>query len=385
MKKVESLLCSAIQHANSHFKPGDDVSWLAIETPRGRGLAFQQLVEEAIGVADKPNATPENLNILSSQIFVRIFFEFRLIAKYFAGEFVLECSKFRKDFKDQFYQIWELFIEKWYFAHVYVGYGEDLVELDKAVIRKNKTQQNPYEYCNFRLYSKSGDRFYSIIAASLIESPIVNEERLVRCSLDEQTMFIFWWHILLESIGGINRALHALKVIPKQVVMKNFSDQQQESILESLQNHDSVFFKPANQEDIGESTFCEPMKFIDSNDVSNMFGLIYDYVERQASKLGYVFKPGNSKKERVNSGENFAMNKTVFNMQTVFLKNLNSCFYAMKRKWGNIVVPEDLTVVLSNQAWALGIPVAPGDEHEEGWLRNGKINPDNINNYKDAH
>lgn len=385
MQKVESLLCSTLKHANSSFKPEDELSWLTLETPRGRGTSFQALVEEAIQSVDK-GGKPSDLNILSTQIYVRIFFEFRLIAKYFSGEFRLMCGKENKDIKEEFYQIWDLFIEKWYFSHVYVGFGEDLLLLDKKLIEKSKTKQDPLEYCRFRLYTKSGDGFYSVIAGSLVESKLVHEGRLVRCAFDEQTMFIFWWHILLESIGGINRALHALKSIPKQTVMENFSTTLQDSILEQMQNQETVFFKPANIEDIGDETFVEGMKFVDSNDISNMFGMIYDYVERQAAKLGYVFKAANLKKERVNSGENYANNKTIFNMQTLFLTKLNSCFWSMRKKFPDGVIPEDMKVVLSNQAFALGLPNPTGDNGiNEGWLRGGKPDFDNKNNFNDAH
>lgn len=401
--KIESLICGALNNANSTFRPGDPITWNNLEVKRGEDLTFQGVLEGAVREAGEASQLGADgnlvgdgtqLNLLSHNLYLKIFFELRLIAKYFAGEFRLRCSREDAEIKKEFYQIWELFIEKWYFSYVYVGYGEDLLELDKRLIRHSKqSDTNVFEHCKFRLYTKSGEKFYSVIAGSVVESKLVNKDRLVRCSLDENTIWLCWWHILLEAIGGVNRCLSAYKAISKQIVMSNFNKSQVQGVMDQIDNNRTVFMKPASLEEFGEPTFCKPMKFMDSNDVYNMFGMMYDYIERKASQLGYVFKPANLKKERTNSGENFAINKCIFNMQTTMLNSLNSCIFSFQKKFGK-VIPEDLQVVLSNQAWALGNPVPPTEEQQEmgepgnfgqGWLRNGRMNPKNIENFKDAH
>lgn len=391
MDKVQNLLNCAITNVGSNFNPGDEITWNSWELERGRQISLQNKIEEALEDIRNPesNQGVKGLDILSKNDYLKIFFEFRLIAKYFAGEFRLYSYIWNKNIKQEFYQIFDLFIEKWYFSYVYVGYGEDLLELDKRLFAANNSEKSAnkdiYKFCRFRLYTKSGDKFYSILAGQIVESRIVNEDRLVRCSFDEGTVWLYWWHILLEHFSGVKRCLNAWKSISKQIVMENFGEEEKKSTKEQIANNDTIFFKPMSTEDIGEETFCQPMKFIDANDVSHMFGILYDYTERQAAKMGYVFRPSNLKKERTNSGENYALNKMIFNIQTVFLTKLNSCLFNMRKTFGGRVIPKELKFVLSNQAYALGLPNPTGSNGiEQGYLRNGTPNPENKNNKQDA-
>lgn len=393
MTKIENLLSNAFRFVNSSFQPEDPVTWSVLEKPRGVDLSFQRVVEDVTkdmavsnegGEGDSCGRFP---NALGANIYLRVFAELRLIARYFAGEFVLRCPKEKSQTKYELYQIWDLFIEKWYFSYVYIGYGEDLLELDKQIIKDNPQQNKEvYENCKFRLYTKSGakgEHFYSIIAGGIVESSLVNEERLVRCALDEQMMWLCWFHILLEYVSGLDRCLASFKAVSKQVITTDFGDEQVNSILEQVDNTSTVFRKPATSEDQLDEALYSSLKFMDSTDATAMFGMLYDYIERQASKLGYVFKPANLKKERTNSGENFALNKNIFNFQTHMLRKLNNVLFNMRMKFGDEVVSEDVTVVLSNQAYALGLP-NPADEFEKGWLRKGEPNPQNEQNFYDA-
>lgn len=389
MNKIENLLSNAFRFVNSSFQPEDPITWNAWEKPRGVDLSLQKAIEDATQEAAISNdgsggECDRYPNSLGANIYLRVFAELRLIARYFAGEFVLRCPKEFSDTKYELYQIWDLFIEKWYFSYVYIGYGEDLLELDKHIIKANpQANKEVFETCKFRLYTKSGDKFYSIIAGGIVESSLVFEGRLVRCSLDEQVMWLCWFHILLEYVCGLDRCLASFKAVSKQVITTDFGQEQVNSILEQVENTSTVFRKPATSEDQLEESLYSPLKFMDSNDATSMFGMLYDYIERQASKLGYVLKPANLKKERTNSGENFALNKNIFNFQTHMLRRLNNLIFNMRMKFGDQVIPEDMTVVLSNQAYALGLP-NPADEFEKGWLRKGEPDPQNEQNFYDA-
>lgn len=388
MNKIQNLLCNSFRHINNNFSPEDEITWNTLEVERGRQISLQKKIEDTLEEIREEGAGRPGLNVLSQNEYLRIFFEFRLIAKYFAGEFRIKTFKWNQWIKEEFYQILDLFIEKWYFSYVYVGFGEDLLELDKKIFyanSENSGQKDIYRNCRFRLYTKSGDKFYSILAGNLVDSELVHEGRLVRCSLDEGTMWIYWWHILLEHLGGVQRCLKAWTAISKQITMENFGDDEKALVDSQLLNNDTVFFKPMAKEDLGEESFCEPMKFMDANDVSHMFGMLYDYTERQAAKMGYVFKPANLKKERTNSGENFALNKTIFNMQTLFLTKLNACVFNFRKTFGKKIIPREFKFILSNQAYALGIPSPAGENGiEEGYLRKGQPNPKNPNNQQNA-
>lgn len=392
MSKIQNLLCNSFKHINASFSPEDQITWNTLEVDRGKQLTLQKKIEETIEEVreDIKNSGGTGIDILTQNEYLRIFFEFRLIAKYFAGEFRLKCFRWNDWVKDEFYQILDLFIEKWYFSYVYVGWGDDLLELDKKIFyanSQNSGQKDIYRNCRFRLYTKSGDKFYSILAGNLVDSDLVHEGRLVRCSLDEGTMWLYWWHILLEHLGGIKRCLTAWTAISKQITMENFGDDEKKKVEEQILNNDTVFFKPMATEDLGEETFCEPMKFMDANDVSHMFGMLYDYTERQAAKMGYVFKPANLKKERTNSGENYALNKTIANMQTLMLTKLNTCLWNMRKTFfqgWHRVIPKEMSFVLSNQAWATGLPNNLEEGKEQGWIRKGQPDFKNKNNFQNA-
>lgn len=73
-------------------------------------------------------------------------------------------------------------------GNVYLGYGEDLVDLDRQIlIAKNDMDGLPKArlHCKFRLYNRVGfGKYHSILAGHDIEDPIL-EDRLVLFGIDD--------------------------------------------------------------------------------------------------------------------------------------------------------------------------------------------------------
>lgn len=107
------------------------------------------------------------------------------VGNYYAGLFVPECGD--DAFKKDLTQIWDILIRNTIMGDVFLGYGEDLIQLDKELmIEKGDFDNMPNAQlsCPFRLYTRVGyNKFYSILAGHEIDDSdkkLGLEERLVK-------------------------------------------------------------------------------------------------------------------------------------------------------------------------------------------------------------
>lgn len=107
------------------------------------------------------------------------------VGNYYAGLFTPDTKD--KKFKRQLLFIWDLLIRNTIMGSVFLGYGDDLVELDRQVlIEKNDMDGLPKArlHSKFRLYNRIGfGKYYSILAGHEVEEPIL-EDRLVQFTID---------------------------------------------------------------------------------------------------------------------------------------------------------------------------------------------------------
>lgn len=108
------------------------------------------------------------------------------VGNYYAGLFTPNTKD--KSFRRQILQIWDILIRNTIMGSVYLGYGEDLVDLDRQIIiNKNDLDGLPKArlHCKFRLYTRVGfGKYYSVLAGHEIENSIL-EDRLVKFGIDD--------------------------------------------------------------------------------------------------------------------------------------------------------------------------------------------------------
>lgn len=108
------------------------------------------------------------------------------VGNYYAGLFTPNTKD--KKFRREILQVWDLLIRNTIMGTVFVGYGEDLLDLDRQIlIEHNDMDGLPKArlHSKFRLYTRVGfGKYHSILAGHEIENPIL-EDRLVPFCIED--------------------------------------------------------------------------------------------------------------------------------------------------------------------------------------------------------
>lgn len=162
----------------------------------------------------------------------------------------------------------------------------------------------------------------------------------------------------------MDRAEASIKALSKNVVITPKSNEEFQHIESQFLNFSPLVRRGGNMEtqrggeeafQIGKTKFDE-LIFMPRETPIAIMEAVQKMFEFDAAPLGYGSKMMEQKKERINAGENFAHQKVVSNARTSLITKLNMVFDQMRERFGKEVIPEDLKIVPTNQAFAQGLP-----------------------------
>lgn len=354
----------------ARINPGDDLFFRTFELEEGQKAPFLNVLRETVNDLNS-NPQQKNRKFCLSPIYddiIHLFHKLEFVWKYFCGEFEIRCQD--RYFREQFARVWPEFIRGWYFGHIYVGYGQDFEDIDReAVERRGENFDLDYVTGRFRLYSKAASgRFHSIYAKqSNIQFTPEQQRRLVRCESTPMgcNHWIYWWYLWIEMLDDLDRYRNSVRALSKKVILTPKDNAEKENILQQMFDKGTIVSRASNQifnEADGNDKFSigktkvEPLEFMNNDTPSRIFEGIMKYFEFNAAHLGFAGEHNEQKKERLTAAENWPKQKTVSNVRTFLINSLNKCFDEMRYKFGDKVVPMDLKIVPSNQAFAQGLP-----------------------------
>lgn len=363
MSDVLKDLNNLFLNFGSGVKPGDDLDWRTFELPVENDVSFLNLVKTEI---DGINRDSEKKNQIVSPFcnpVIIIFHKLEFIARYFAGEFEIQTKN--KKLREDFAKIWYEFIKGWYFGSIYVAYGADFEAVDREKFsQEGKNFELEGVTGKFRLYtSNSGNNFHSVLSGQAgLKFDREKQARMVKCDFKGFYNWLYWWKLWAEWLEGMARYKTSVEALSKNLVLTPKNEADFNSVRSQFSNYDCFIKREGNQNfgtdttpQMGKTKFeeiiCMPLEAP---------GKILEGVQRafelNAQHLGFAGKFAEQKKERINAGENFPHQKVVSNIRTHMLTQLNSVFDEMRKKFGSEVIPDDLKIVPTNQAFAQGLP-----------------------------
>lgn len=186
--KIDTYLRDCLLKCRSAPTPGDDVHNKTFEKDRGK-VSMVNTVANAIRAAggeivEEGQEVPR-IDEPFRDITIRTWYKLFHVGNYYSGLLVPECGD--NEFKRDLLQIWDILIRNTIMGSVFLGYGEDLVELDRELMIKKgdcDNLPNAQLHCPFRLYTRIGyGKYYSILAGHEISDPegkLGLEDKLVK-------------------------------------------------------------------------------------------------------------------------------------------------------------------------------------------------------------
>lgn len=154
----------------------------------------------------------------------------------------------------------------------------------------------------------------------------------------------------------------SVEFLSKNVVLTPRNNADLESIRKQFENNECFIKREGNQgfgdddnHQMGKTKF-EELIFMPRETPMAILEGVQRAFELNAAHLGFAGRLSEQKKERINAGENFPHQKVVSNVRTYLISTLNYLFDQMRIKFGSKVIPEDLKIVPTNQAFAQGLP-----------------------------
>lgn len=184
-KKIDTFLRDCLLKCRHVPQPGEDITWSTLEKDRGH-VSLVKAISDAIADASGDSKNIEGgkstrIDEPFRDITINTWYKLFHVGNYYAGLFIPDTKDDKK--KREILQIWDLLIRNSILGEVYLGYGEDLIELDREIMKlKNDHDNFPNAqlHCPFRLYTRNGfGKFYSILAGHYIEDEKL-EDRVVK-------------------------------------------------------------------------------------------------------------------------------------------------------------------------------------------------------------
>lgn len=182
--EIDTFLRTCLLRTNVVPMPGDEMYWNTFEKDRGH-VSNVKSIHDAIaghdGVEYGKGEERPRIDAPFRDITINTWYKMFHVGNYYAGLFVPECED--KEFKRDLLQIWDILIRNTMMGSVFLGYGDDLVQMDRdLIIEKNDLDKldSAQLHCPFRLYTRVGyGKYYSILAGYEIEDEDL-EDRLVK-------------------------------------------------------------------------------------------------------------------------------------------------------------------------------------------------------------
>lgn len=366
---IQETLQKLFINNGARINPGDPLFFKTFELPEGQEMPILNVIKDQVNEINKGTDRRHCISPIYNTL-IHIFHKMEFVWKYFCGEFEIRCRD--RYFREQFARVWPEFIRGWYFGTVYVGYGADFEEIDRRAFEKDgEVFDLDCVTGRFRLYTKTANgRFYSIFTKQgNLEFDRGQINRLVKCQCEKgsniSSNWLYWFYLWTETLDGLDRYQIAVKALSKKVILTPKNKEEKEAILHQMDDKSTIVSRSSSSPmgETGETTFTlgktkvEPLEFMNNDTPARIFEGIQKYFEFMAAHLGFSGEHTEQKKERLTAAENWPKQKTVSNVRTYLINSLNACFDEMRAKFGDKVVPEDLKIVPTNQAFAQGLPV----------------------------
>lgn len=375
MSKIETFLQNCFLNSRATPKPGDQLDFLALEKKWAGKTSLTKVVEEAIRGVQGEDGKPVRIDEPLRDLTIKTYYFLTHISNYYSGLFTpyTKDKKFLRDIEE----IWDILIKNTIFGGVYVGYGDDLIDLDKALIG-SEDPDNAQLSCPFRLYSRQEKgKFYSILAAKpLKEKSGKLDSRLVKFWIRESNFWLEWWHLLTEFFGGVER----VKMIAKAATVRTICstdggsqdfENEMEGLLSGLY---PVMRRKGTTEKILEGSGevateneYTPHEFVPIDSPRKLLDFYVNYLDIFSDFLGYGGKASPHKMERLTEQEASQGSDVVATIQNFLQRRIQSCFDQMRKIYPG-KIPEDFEITVSNRSTAQSIL----DPQEQNLLKEGK-------------
>lgn len=365
MGKTSTFLRECLLKSRTAPQPGDELFWNTFERDRGKVSNVKNIADAIAGVDGYEYSNGKRIDEPFRDITIRTWYNMFHIGNYYAGLFVPDSED--KKFKRQIRKIWDVLIRNTIMGSVFLGYGEDLVELDRQIlIQKNDLDGIPKARlsCPFRLYTRVGfGKYYSILAGHEIENNIL-EDRLVQFCIDGSNYWLEWWHILTETLGAFERVKSLAKFAAVRTIVSvdEGEAELQKELYDAMESLYPVLCKKggvAAIKDGGGGSLIDneyqPHEFTPPNLPRELFDFYVNYFDLITDQLGYAGKSSPHKMERLTHQESLQGSNVVSTIQYYLCERINSCFDVCREVFGEEVIPEDFEVTISNQMAANAI------------------------------
>lgn len=396
-KKIDTFLRDCLLKCRDVPQPGDDITWSTLEKDRGH-VSLVKAISDAIADASGDSKNIEGgkstrIDEPFRDITINTWYKLFHVGNYYAGLFVPDTKDDKK--KREILQIWDLLIRNSILGEVYLGYGEDLIELDREIMKLKNDQDNfpnAQLRCPFRLYTRNGfGKFYSILAGHYIEDEKL-EERVVKFWIRDANYWLNWWHVLTETLGGFERVKALAKFVGVRTIVstgegeeeltKELSDAM-EGVYPVLVRKGGVAKIRAGGGEITENDY-QPHEFVPLDAPRQLFDFYVTFFDLMTDDLGYSGKSSPHKMERLTQQESIQGSNVVSTIQYYLSQRLNSCFDVAREVLGD-AIPEDFKVVITNRASASALLDPERGEIMDQLQQLGQNNGfNNFNNNNDA-
>lgn len=362
MSKTSTFLQRCFLSRRDVPKPGDQLDFLAIEKKWAEKTSFVEALRSSIAGETGEDGEPQRIDEPLRDLTIKTYYFLTHIANYYSGLFTPFSEK-NKEFVKQIEEIWDVLIKNTIFGGVYVGHGEDLIELDRALIG-NEDTDNAQLSCLFRLYTRSGKgEFYSIFAAKpLKEKSGKLDSRVVKFWIRESNYWLEWWHLLTEFFGGIERVKMLAKAAGVRTICSvDSGDENFTAEMETLLSGEYPVLKrkgtvqgTIENEGMSIENSYDPHEFVPVDAPRQLMDFYINYFDVFSDYLGYGGKASPHKMERLTEQEASQGSDVVATIQNFLQRRIQSCFDQMSKIYPNLI-PEDFEVVVSNRATAQSI------------------------------
>ena len=288
-------------------------------------------------------------------------YRLKRVGEYIQGEY--KATSEDEAFLNEFNAIHPEFIEGWYWRVIYIGYGEDLIELEKQALKK---QQLPFKsnkckfFSKFRIYTRVDTEGtanigkYTSVLSGVTNLKIENE-RLIACSCNDGANWLQWWELVREYNAGNQKFIAAFNASIKRLSVMIANKDQWRAEAQQLSNNNIYLTKYRDQTKELNNNKEKTIEIISPELASQILNLNQAYFETQAAWFGFAGKGTNNKTERLTAAENYQTLKLISNIQEHNLKKLNVVAWQMKQVFKE-AIPEDFKFEVSGQTMAMGVP-----------------------------
>lgn len=280
-------------------------------------------------------------------------YRLKRVGEYIQGEY--EPISEDEEFLNEFKVIWPEFIESWYFRDVYIGFGEDLIEIEKNAINKQDLTYRPNRckfYSRFRLYNRIDEdklknkkgEYTSILSG--VTGLKIDNERLVNLTCNEGANFLQWMELIGEYNAGNQKFISAFNASIKRLSVMVVDQKSFIKEMKQLDNNEIFWAKFKDQTRGVNNNKDKTIEIMPPELAMQVLNLNQAYFETQAAWLGFTGKGSSNKASGVSPEETYQDTRIIENIRQSNLRKLNVAAWQMKQILKG-AIPEDFEFIIT--------------------------------------